>query len=901
MALNSFRGDAEPRSKIIRLQKPNNVIGVKPTIRVNNKSIRFEDWNAATIANAINASGLAELAELEAVATATSDVDITGPLDADFDVRYDQTPTATVTNIAGRNPLAQISRIAFNGASGGTYTITMNGETTSAITFGDIAEARTAMAALASFASTDFTLTESGAAYVLEFKGAYIGSVVTVSVNGGGLTNVVGTVATTKTARSKLSRYDVFQLAMAPSNSAVIDIDGNTDRIFSDDSLATVREKIQALATGGKLINVYGGQITTGVAGSVWVVEFEGYSTASRPVPFAVVSSTIANGAEIQPIYDVITSPKSEHIMFDFSEAVGPLVITADGVEVTIAKADSAATIVGKLNAASQYGEWTAVTSAAFTHGGTIGTVHAPYIRMMRWTRTDLYDVADIPDSYLQSVSGTGRMKVIANGGTDVGGAKFSLYRTPNTISNGTWTLEFEEGTTDNIDWNASAGTVQTAIAAVVAGSTCAAGTGTAADPWKIQIGSGSTDADQTPIVETAFTGQGSALATISRSRDLGLSATAIVVVSTRAVSGNFVLFYGTEGPVAFAAGIDAVDFATTLQSFASLADEEDIAVDFDEPSGTYEISFTGNLALRTVQEFEVNDELHTLATADDETNTTVIQLATGPRNFGEPLNWTAGRLPEHNDNLMLDSASDDIVYSLRHYMAVTADNTTDRLDAVGGHDFLANQKVRLFGDDLPYPLVANFDYFVISPDYSRGTFAVSETANGAMINITTNGTGTMFVGVRVKTLKVTSAFARKIGLEESNAAGFREYRPRYLCLGVIDTVYIGEGAGQGSGLIRLNFGDSGPVVRVVSTGSPSEVGFPAVNILAQSEELRFATMEGVAGVAAGDDEEATIADAGLHGGETQFGTVTILRDLLKSNGAMTARELHVVGVVREN
>lgn len=911
MPINSFRGDTASASKRIRLLKPTNTVDVQPTIRVNNKTIEFENWNGGAIAAAINNSELPELAEVEAVVVEGDHVDIVGPVNEDFEVYYTQAPTATVTNVAGENPRSQKTLITFGGATGGTYVLKINDEATAAITFGSLSDARTKIDALSGVAPADYDLSQQGDDYQIAFKGAFASAGVKVEINGAGLVRAVGAIVQTKTAVAIPARYDVYALAISGSSQVVLNLDGKSDVIYSDDSLAVVRAKIQAMTSGGRSVKVWGGrntEVAVPANRAFYILEFDGYSTLTRPT----ISISSGSG-EVRNVYDPTTGiaagvldgtsssmvgQRREMILFDFNEDSTTMKIEIDGVEVSISPSMDVTAIRDALNNASAFYEWTQITQWA-AWGGTIGAVMPSKMRGLAFGRS----VGVVEDSYIRKISGGGTLRRIQRGGTNTAGASFELYRTPASISGGTFTLDFIEGTTAAIAWNATAANVQSAAAAVVTGATVSRGDGSAADPWRLQLPATSVDPDQSPAIVTTFTEPTSGTVATTQSATPGKSARAIVTVATRAASGSYRMRYGSQGPVDFTPGLSAGAFKTLLQQFPGLATSGDTSVSFDATSGRYEITFSGSLANKVVPSFEIRRENVALFTAEDETGAEVIVRPTGPGNFAEPKNWTLGRLPENGDDVVLDSGTESVEYGLRQYVAFTVNATTNVFTAVGGHDFAENQKIRFFtvGGSLPSPLVGATDYFVLACDYTRGTFQVATTESGAPVNVTTAGSGGLYCGVKVRALRILSTFTAAIGLEEQNGNGFREYRNRYLRLGVAEIVDIGEGSGGGSGLLRIDFGDSGPTVRVIATASPTEAAFPSVNFLALSETLRLATLEGSVGVAAGDNEVAILSDVGLHGGETVFGNVTVRRDLLKTAGAMTARELAVQGIIRVN
>lgn len=120
--------------------------------------------------------------------------------------------------------------------------------------------------------------------------------------------------------------------------------------------------------------------------------------------------------------------------------------------------------------------------------------------------------------------------------------------------------------------------------------------------------------------------------------------------------------------------------------------------------------------------------------------------------------------------------------------------------------------------------------------------------------------------GVTLTSLNADSTYTGYVGLPDWNAAGFYEYREKYLKISAT-TVNFGttaSGQGGGSGRFKLNTGSNATTINVQSTGSPAVQGSPAL-ILAGSHASN------VLNVLAGNVGAAI--DPGL---TSQFATVRI-------------------------
>ena len=217
MTTTRWRGDAPTRPKILRLLEPTITTGVSVTVSVGNKTQTFAGWNSAAIATALTSRNFPELTGV-VITTSGGDVVLTGPADTDFDVALSVTPAVEVSDFTnGSAVVSQITRLAFNGATGGTFTLTCNGQTTAAIslkTSGTLNTAGivTAIDALAAFVPTDVVATVDGADVVLAWANNFAAKPVAVTMNATELNNG-GTIDVSEVQAASPATHDIYMMA----------------------------------------------------------------------------------------------------------------------------------------------------------------------------------------------------------------------------------------------------------------------------------------------------------------------------------------------------------------------------------------------------------------------------------------------------------------------------------------------------------------------------------------------------------------------------------------------------------------------------------------------------------------------------------------------------------------
>ena len=921
MPTNAFRGDATPLAKILRFIKPIDTQGVKPIFTINNKRLEWDDWVAADMVAAINASGFPELEGITVAANSAGDIVMTGPENEDWYAEISITPTVTLSFSQGAEAINQQNRISFGGATGGTYKLTVDGNETAAIAFDDITAARVALNA--AIGSANYEITIDGEDYLLILKGTYAADDVEVSIDGSTLTKPVGAIVIVQTQKAAEERHESFWFGFADDSNNAIQLtirggvggpgSGPTSRsLYREMTLEDIQAIVDDLSPDPA--TVYGSAVGDGDVAASYVIDFHGSPGVVRYNGATGYAFGFGTGRNT-PIYTPQTPINGLNLSGEATEEVLLFDLTGGDIElevgayrgsrtrtITISQGVSAANLQTQLNDASGVTNWTTFTpdwGVAPIGDHTDGKTH-PNMHTVFWSRS-AGSLSNVPNITLKQIGGEGNLVRLAEGGSGVSGAEFDIYRSGD-VTGGTFDIELEEGTISSLAWDVDASTFETAAQAVRSSVTVTDGSGDAGDPWRWDNGTNA-DSDQLPKGVASFIGAGSGSVSVSREAADAVNAEQTVQVSTRAASGSYLLQYGSEGPVSFDHDHTSAEFKTQVELFPSLSTTGDTTVTYDDDSGLYTISYGGNLAGKKVSEMILVES--TLATADDESNAVLDQRPTGPSDYSNKDNWTLGRLPRFDDDIVIDDTPFPITYGFTQFVRCTFSPGDDFVNVADGFrcEFRNGQIVRVFpktGATMPVSIAEDTDYYVVNVDETRSRFKLSATENGAPIDLTTSGIGTLRVGVKASTFSTSAKATSDIGLPEQTGT-FREYRNRYLMIGVDLTADFGEGVGQGTSLTRVDLGDSDAVVRVLVTGTSKEDGYPAVNILCDSTGLRFAVMEGIGGIAAGDSESSQVRDIGVHGGEARFGTVHVTTDFLHDGGDWSSRELTIDGQIKSH
>ena len=917
MTTNRWRGDAPAREKIIYIyQPPNTESNTRVTFTVGNKVLTFDGWSSSAIVSAINAAAFPELDDVSVEASG-DDIRFTGTEDEDFDVSVAISPTVEFEVDQGRPVVNQQTRLSFNGATGGTFTVTANGETTSAISLKTSGSLNTggvvtAINALASFTSGDVTAVASGTDIVLTWAGNFAGTPVAVLMTATGLNNG-GSVVIGETQAARPATNDIWHMGTEADFEFNIS-DGTTAvTLRSNETDELVAAKLSA-AWGGDVEVISDLDGTGGIQPRYWILNMIGFPGTTTTLSVASIGPTeTPAGVAIEKKYDRTDTLPSELLLVD--SRAGAISITYKGT--TISDFSSITAVITSLNAADQFTEWTGtkgeIIDSAFTGDRVaVDTLHfLEYIssadRIAGSGAPGTYGGEDFNEAEVTVTAADGGvLHHLQHGGTTnaATSAIHYWYHAPNTRGNtlsGSYSLTFPEGLA-TFAHNDSAATVKSTVETAIGYTVAVTGTGSAESPYILTYTSDTATRELPTLESKAFTGDGTGVVSRAVTAQTGKSATQIVRVPPFADSGTYELRYGSvAGPVQFDYDEDATSFKTKLETYPELSTTGDTAVAFNADSGEYVITFQGGLANQIVDTFSVR--VNSLASSTSGTAQKIItQLATGPKNFAEPLNWSRGYVPNSGEEIVIDSSRNAINYGLRQFGAVTIDTSTNTITATNGHDLTAGQVVQfVFGSVAPTGVAVSTDYYVTNVDHVAGTFKISTTENGAAVNITAAGTGPHYCGLIPSSVLIPSSMTQGIGRRRDNAAVYDEYLEQYLCVGIGsgDLIEIGKGSGTGSGLLRINTGNSAGQITVHKTGASTVTGYPAFIWDAFTDSGTLLVHRGTVGVAVYDDETAKVGAFNVLGGTLTIGSATVVDNAIAATGTLKAQRVSVEGLLR--
>lgn len=220
-------------------------------------------------------------------------IDETHPLGVEvYDATYTVTILTTQVQDGSSSAVSEIQVVTIlGGPTGGTFTLTFQGQTTSGIAYN--ASAATVEAALESLSNvTDVTVTKSGTSYTVTFVDP-TGDIAQMTASAAGLTGGTPTIVTTQEAVAATNERQLVSLTNSPSEGTFTltgdfgSGDETTGNIAYNASASTVQTALIALTTP-----VSGDLIVTGADGGPWTIEFSGNFAAADA---SLLSGSAAN------------------------------------------------------------------------------------------------------------------------------------------------------------------------------------------------------------------------------------------------------------------------------------------------------------------------------------------------------------------------------------------------------------------------------------------------------------------------------------------------------------------------------------------------------------------------------------------------------------------------------
>ncbi len=145
---------------------------------------------------------------------------------------------------------------------------------------------------------------------------------------------------------------------------------------------------------------------------------------------------------------------------------------------------------------------------------------------------------------------------------------------------------------------------------------------------------------------------------------------------------------------------------------------------------------------------------------------------------------------------------------------------------------------------------------------------------------------------IELAALYIPMSFTGTIGLPDQNPNGYPEYRQTYWQIGPA-VLEVGDGAGTGSGRIRIDSTADVCALTVLNTGSPLDPDLPALLWKGTNASNTLAQVGGSVGVAVFGGETATLATVATTGGSLVTGSgVTLSGALVAAGGSWDINSL---------
>lgn len=501
-----WRGDAQGRAQVTHVTPANVEIGDMFTLTVNRKDVSFTA-TAPTVANVVsglvaawNAMSEAEFDEATAsvgtTAGAPTHVILTGPADGKpFTVTSSTTNSGTfgvavTTDTPGSAATNEKQIIDLAGSpSGGTFTLTYDGQTTGAIAYNaSAATVDAALEALSNIGAGDVTITgNAGGPWTVEFTAALAGVNVPLLTGSGASLTGGATVTVATTTQGAAGTNEVQRLrytqAVYSGNWKVFFGGQGTAFLAPDATAAQVQAALEALSTigAGNVSVVKEGDLTDDFHDyHVTFVGTLGNTNVAALVPYgstiAVTTTTEGSAAATNEV---------QTITVNSAPTGGTFTVTFSG-QTTAANAYNvaAATLQTNLEALSTVG----VGNIAVTRAGS-GTLASPYVYTCTFQGT-LAGV-DVSAMTASAASLTGSaVSVATSQGAVAAVNEVQTIELTSSPTSGTFTLTFDGQTTAALDFDATAAEIDTALEAlsnIGAGDiTCVGPDG---GPWTVTFG----------------------------------------------------------------------------------------------------------------------------------------------------------------------------------------------------------------------------------------------------------------------------------------------------------------------------------------------------------------------------------------------------------------------------
>jgi hypothetical protein len=908
MTARTWRGDAVAIAQITTITRPAPTGSVSFTI--GGKTLSFGSWDVATIVSTWNNTAsspdpVAASAPFAAIVAGSSGDALT------LTARVPGEPFFVTVKSGDSDATNQMTDeiqtiVIGNAPTGGTFTLSYGGITTGNIAYNaSAATVQTALTGLASIGAGNCVVTgPDGGPWRVQFTGSLAAQ--NLPLITGSRANLTGgtagvTIETLTDGQTGTNAVQTLSLQSVTAGTFTLTFSGaTTGNIAWNASAATVQAALEALSTiGAGNITATGGALPSAVT-----LTFGG-ALAARAVPAitgngAALTTTIAAtitettaGATGPNLRGRVTIPNTA----EYDSTAWRLRLVYDGTVYRsgiFRRANTAANLLLALESLTPIGAGnvTTTTGAALSDGTRYDDFELINARAGRHPVTEPIVIGNLTVEYVSGTPSPSPRQIILlqyPGGTNEK-QTLALSGTP---TSGTFTLSFGGQTTAPIAYNATAAAVGAALNALSTigegGVTCTGGALPGANVV-IEFRSNGLQASNVALVTSNVSGLNPVIVQTTPAVN-GIGEVQRYTLTGDPFGGTLTLTVGANTTGAIAYNASAATVQTALEGLASVGSGKVVCTGGPWPTA---IVATFASSLGNVAQATGATTLHNATLTITETTpggglavVTTTRRSRGPNHWDDPGNWSPAGLPDWGDDAYLDGNS-DCLWGLRQRATFTANaalNTITILDPSA--PFQTGQKIRVRSSTtLPGGLSASTDYYLTKSAVAAAdnVFHLSTSATGAPVDITSAGTGTHTVGIKLASLRIPARFTGALGLPVRSDAGDVEYRPTSLEIDV-DTVVIGAGPGTGSGRLRL-ITTTATTCTVYTTSGSTETGESALE-WCPAAASSLVHHQGDTALAIRAGQTAVLSSCVLNGGTLYLGPGATVSALEKTGGTL--------------
>lgn len=718
--------------------------------------------------------------------------------------------------------------------TGGTFTLTWQGDTTGAIAYNaSAATVQTALEALAAITAGDVSVTAGTTGHwIVEFLATYRNTDVDlITGNGSSLTGGLSVAVTEITKGATASNGEHTFSAMSgtfnitftnPLTSATATVTVNAAP--NPPALSVFRDLLHSVSflNSGNLI-VTADSTTPAVYRILWIGEFGGRAITAPTISIptgvtgaATVTTITGGGAAGQ--FEV------QQVQLAGGPTGGTFTLTFEGVTTAAIAYNAAASAVKSAID-------TALTT--FTACTVTGNAGGPWLVTFgqRLTAEGPEDVALMTGSGASLTGGSVYSTTIQTATAARNEIqRVALFGNP---AGGTFTLTYAAATTGALTFDESAADVESALDGLAGIDDCTV-TGPAGGPWTVEF-----QGTQTGTDVSAITGDGTSLSgatilvEVTQTAAVTVNEVETITLLGSPTGGTFTLTYDSQETAAIDYDATAESVRLALEALSNIdVGEVDVT---GSAGGPWTVTFLGGLGGQDIADV-TGDATNLTATGTQSITVTASVSPTGPHHWDEADNW-------HNP----------------------AAPGTAVAPAAGDTVWFQNSDV-----DCLYGLTAN----------TAQTLAA---------------------------LHAMASYTGNIGLNSVSDTDYWEYRPLNLACGFTN-VYIGEGEGSGSERVRLDLEAVVSTVEVFRTGA-SPTNTPAFVYKGGAATTALRVFRGQAGVAKGlasDTANCQALTVGYITSQTSDAEVTIgtgcgtITTVNKSGGLLVVEDVSLTTVIHD-